>query len=108
MRAKSIGVSDVHAQRESMASGAAGGSDAGATTALLAERNALAARVTEQETRAAAADETARGATEEKNVLLRQLGQLKEQNSELEEKVKVREFGQLLGIPKITRHTPDM
>ena len=66
-----------------------GGSDGAANAALLAEKSALSSRVAEQE-------EQIRSLTEEKNVTHRQLGQLKEQNAELEEKVKVGLFVQLI------------
>ena len=71
-----------------MASG--NGSDSAGTTALLTERNALAARVTELETKTRDLEEQLSNVTEEKDVLHRQLGQVKEENAELEDKVKVR------------------
>ena len=65
------------------------GSDSAGTTVLLTERNSLAARVTELETKTRNLEEELGNVTEEKNVLHRQLGQVKEENAELEEKVKV-------------------
>ena len=70
-----------------MASGS--GSDSAGTTVLLTERNSLAARVTELETKTRNLEEELNNVTEEKNVLHRQLGQVKEENAELEDKVKV-------------------
>ena len=80
-----------------MASG--GGSDSAGTTALLTERNSLAARVTELEAKTKNLEENLSDVTEEKNVLHRQLGQVKEVNIELEDKVKVMSLFSVYRLP---------
>ena len=64
-----------------MASGS--GSDSAGTTVLLTERNSLAARVTELETKTRNLEEELSNVTEEKNVLHRQLGQVKKKMQNL-------------------------
>lgn len=67
-----------------------GGSDSAGNAVLLSERNSLAARVSELETKTGNLEDEVRNVSDEKSVLHRQLGQLKEENTELQEKVKVR------------------
>ena len=68
---------------------ASGGNDNAANTAVLTERNTLASRVTELEVKVNQLEDQCREVTEEKNSLHRQLGQLREENTELNDKVKV-------------------
>ena len=66
-----------------------GGNDSAGNTVLLSERNSLAARVSELETKTGNLEDEIRNVSEEKSVFHRQLGQLKEENAELQEKISV-------------------